>query len=171
MAFFVIFLIRCPRCGKLFALSQDVTRHTREGNCLKNDKSNMAEVDNVEKEWKCKDCIFSTDSKAEFIFHEALHAGAIKETNKEASGSTKLLPKYKCPTCSKAFPKTSLRNHIRQHTGEKPFPCAKCSISFSRRSHLIIHQRICNTSSKSLDKTGRRRSFVCSHCKEGFYTK
>ncbi|KAL6263127.1 hypothetical protein P5V15_005928, partial [Pogonomyrmex californicus] len=161
---------RCPRCGTLFALSQDVTRHTREGNCIKNSKSNVDDKMNVKKEWECKECIFSTDSKAEFIFHEALHAGAVHEMDKGTSGSSKLLLKYKCPTCAKIFTKTSLRNHIRQHTGEKPFPCMKCSISFSRRSHLIIHQKICNSLTKGLDKTGRRRSFICLECKEGFYT-
>lgn len=172
MMYFVIFSVRCPRCGMLFALSQDVTCHTREGNCFKDDKSNVAQVESAKKQWKCKDCIFSTDSKAEFIFHEALHVGAIQETNTGVPGrvSNRFL-KYKCPTCAKTFTKTSLRNHIRRHTGEKPFSCTKCSISFRRRSLLIIHQRVCGTPSKSLDITGRRRSFFCSHCAEGFYTQ
>nr|XP_012228098.1 PREDICTED: zinc finger protein 528-like isoform X2 [Linepithema humile] len=161
---------RCPCCGLLLALSQDVTKHTREGNCTKDDSSNAGEGD-VKKEWKCQDCIFSTDSQAEFIFHGALHTGAV-QVDEEVPSSSKLLPKYRCPICKKIFAKPSLRNHIIQHTGEKPFPCAKCSISFSRRSELSVHQRICGTfSSECLDTRGRRRRFICSECKEGFYTK
>lgn len=172
MIFFIIFSVRCPRCDMLFALSQDVTCHTREGNCFKNDQLNVDQAENAKKQWKCKDCIYSTDSKAEFLFHEALHVGAIQETNAGVSerALNKFL-KYKCPTCAKIFMKTSLRNHIRRHTGEKPFTCKKCAISFRRRSVLIIHQRICGSASKSLDISGRRRSFFCSHCKEGFYTQ
>ncbi|XP_011339120.1 zinc finger protein 845 [Ooceraea biroi] len=160
---------RCPRCGTLFALSQDVTKHTRHGSCRKSDTSDAAQVVGVKKEWKCKECVFSTDSQSELIFHEALHAGMI-EANEEESASSKLLPKYHCPICTKVFTKTSLRNHIRQHTGEKPFPCAKCSISFSRRSQLNAHERICSASLPS-DETGRHRCFVCLECKKSFYTK
>ena len=34
---------------------------------------------------------------------------------------------YKCPYCTKAFTASSiLRTHIRQHSGERPFQCAHC---------------------------------------------
>lgn len=122
--------------------------------------------------WRCNGCVYSTDSQAEFIFHEALHAGAVRDEASPASSPDKSSPRYRCPRCRKTFAKASLRNHVRQHTGEKPFPCAKCSVSFSRRSDLNAHQRVCGTPlSSELDESGRRRSYVCSECGEAFYTK
>ncbi|XP_076180238.1 uncharacterized protein LOC143153187 [Ptiloglossa arizonensis] len=179
---------RCPKCGTLFALSQDVTRHTRENNCRGDNKLSRAGTACVKDEWKCGSCSFSTDSRAEFIFHEALHSGiARNDDNEEPSGGGggKSLPKYSCPVCKRTFAKVSLRNHIRSHTGERPFPCAKCFVSFTRRSDLNAHQKECtgggggggggggNGSSSSVwsDESGRKRSFVCSECNNAFYTK
>lgn len=154
----------------LFALSQDVTKHTRHGGCSDLGKSDAAQAIGVKKEWRCKECAYSTDLQSELIFHEALHAGAVTADECESAPSRSLLTRYRCPICEKLFVKTSLRNHVRHHTGEKPFPCAKCSISFSRRSQLNAHQRMCNAC-LPLDKTGRQRSYVCLECKRSFYTK
>ncbi|KAF3426832.1 hypothetical protein E2986_03564 [Frieseomelitta varia] len=170
---------RCPKCGTLFALSQDVTRHTRENKCHgAAGELTKRRTSNPKDEWKCGSCSFSSNSQAEFIFHEALHAGAVRNDNEEDGNSGKSLAKYSCPICKKAFAKVSLRNHIRSHTGERPFPCAKCLVAFSRRSDLNAHQKECTGSASSsssssgwTNESGRKRCFSCSECNSAFYTK
>ncbi|XP_006607669.1 zinc finger protein 845-like [Apis dorsata] len=162
---------RCPRCGTLFALSQDVTRHTRENKCQEEDEGTKAKGGEG---WRCGECSFSTDSRSEFIFHEALHAGPVNPSGApERAGPARPLAKYSCPVGKRAFAKVSLRNHIRSHTGERPFPCAKCLAPFSRRSDLNAHQKECTGSSGWPDggSSGRKRGFACSECNNAFYTK
>ncbi|KAL2735792.1 zinc finger protein 729, partial [Vespula squamosa] len=159
---------RCPQCGVLFAFSQDVTRHTRDNKCNKKKKENEPKATIVRVEWICSICNFLTESQAEFIFHEALHEGAV-QTNKDEDDNAKSAVKYRCPLCKKVFRKVSLRNHIRSHTGERPFSCAKCYVSFVRRSDLNAHQRNCSSSDWP-NEINRRRSFICSECNSAFYT-
>ncbi|CAD1472749.1 unnamed protein product, partial [Heterotrigona itama] len=169
---------RCPKCGMLFALSQDVTRHTRENKCHGTAVGELSKTrtSNPKDEWRCGRCSFSSNSQAEFIFHEALHAGAVQNDNEEDGNPGKSLAKYSCPICKKAFAKVSLRNHIRSHTGERPFPCAKCLVAFSRRSDLNAHQKECTGSASSsssgwtTNESGRKRCFSCSECNSAFYT-
>ncbi|XP_069740508.1 zinc finger protein 341 isoform X2 [Narcine bancroftii] len=57
----------------------------------------------------------------------------------EAKGK---LQKLKCNYCDKMFAKNfDLRQHIRSHTGEKPFQCIVCGRAFAQKSNVKKHMQ------------------------------
>ncbi|XP_062930058.1 zinc finger protein 341-like isoform X1 [Mobula hypostoma] len=52
------------------------------------------------------------------------------------------LPKLKCSYCDKMFAKNfDLQQHIRSHTGEKPFQCIVCGRAFAQKSNVKKHMQ------------------------------
>ncbi|XP_055842248.1 zinc finger protein 189-like [Episyrphus balteatus] len=66
---------------------------------------------------------------------------------------------FKCSICDKAFRTTSARtNHELLHTDKRPHTCKSCGLSFRQTSHLSSHM---------LTHTGDKRH-VCNVCQKAF---
>jgi len=73
--------------------------------------------------------------------------------------------KYACNQCDKKYgQKCKLENHMRTHTGEKPYVCETCGNSFHVQGYLNKHIKETHTV-KTLS-----RDFHCDQCGRAFFT-
>lgn len=150
-----------------FILSQEVTSHIRANACRFQDSARV----NSSVFWNCSQCLFTTDSQAECYFHEVLHEPP--ESIKQVS-SDKLVEKYGCPICQKYFEKASLRQHLRQHTFERPFICTICRANFTRQTSLSNHVKCEHGDDVKVPKVltaVERDEWRCEKCLKRFQNK
>ncbi|KAK7930637.1 hypothetical protein WMY93_007032 [Mugilogobius chulae] len=70
---------------------------------------------------------------------------------------------FSCSVCKKTFPqKRNLKSHMRVHTGERPYHCVPCGISFKFQQNFCQHD---------LSVHRKDKPFRCRVCKKDFVDK
>ncbi|XP_064410478.1 zinc finger protein 131 isoform X2 [Latimeria chalumnae] len=72
-----------------------------------------------------------------------------------------------CQYCEKQFDHFGhFKEHLRKHTGEKPFECPNCHERFARNSTLKCHMTACQSGIGA--KKGRKKLYECQVCSSVF---
>ncbi|KAM4737182.1 zinc finger protein 341 [Anableps anableps] len=95
---------------------------------------------------KAKSCNHISNMAELSDFEKVIIPKQPRSSKKNADGATDHLkgkaPKLKCNFCDKFFSKNfDLQQHIRSHTGEKPFQCIVCGRAFAQKSNVKKHMQ------------------------------
>lgn len=131
---------KCEVCGKLFTKPEVMKRHKRSHSMTKDFSCTFCDMtfhrrdcltDHLrnhtgERPFQCTVCNKTFTRGFVLLRHMKIHADG----------------EFKCKVCHKTFDrKDTFNDHVRNHTGEKPYKCRFCPKSFSRSFVLTKHEK------------------------------
>ncbi|XP_019763479.1 gastrula zinc finger protein XlCGF57.1 isoform X2 [Dendroctonus ponderosae] len=126
----------CPTCGKQFFYAYLLKQHEYKHSDQKPFPCSKCD----------KGCLTSENLRRHMKTHDENYTKKV----------------YRCTVCRKIFPyPSSLSEHMKLHTGEKPHLCSICGKGFRQSGSLHFHQRI---------HTGYK-PFKCEKCSEYFKSR
>ncbi len=157
----------CQRCRQVFAADADLEAHVCRSFVDEREKTQLESDLSFEKPFRD----MSKSLEHAKLFHVfAGNKGRCNYCGKDVSNvkehvriHTGAKP-YKCSICAKDFRfHSSLSQHLKTHTNEKAYKCEVCGKAFAHSSNLSQHRK---THSTVTDKPHK-----CDHCSKSFHLK
>ncbi|KAM9860231.1 zinc finger and BTB domain-containing protein 40 [Aulostomus maculatus] len=128
---------QCPQCPKKLCNQRALQRHRVEAH---------RNTGRVKKKAACDLCGRTFAHPSGMIYHKRTEHFEEKP--------------FACEQCGTKFgANSSLKNHMRLHTGEKPYHCKHCDMSFTVAAALAYHTK---------KKHSEGKMYVCQYCKAVF---
>ncbi|KAF7694798.1 zinc finger protein 131 [Silurus meridionalis] len=143
-------MFRCDKCERCFKLFYHLKQHMKTHTTCS------------DKPYVCKHC-------GKTYAREGALKQHVNTCHYDAEELSKKLKKkvHMCVYCSKEFDHFGhFKEHLRKHTGEKPFKCPDCHERFARNSTLKCHMSACQNGAGA--KKGRKKLYECQVCGEVF---
>lgn len=128
---------RCPQCPEVLPTARALQRHSAQAH---------PEAARVKRKVVCDLCGRTFAHPSGMLYHKRTEHFEEKP--------------FACEECGAKFAaNSSLKNHMRLHTGEKPYHCKHCDMSFSVAAALAYHTK---------KKHSEGKMYLCQYCEAVF---
>ncbi|XP_058811979.1 zinc finger protein 271-like [Topomyia yanbarensis] len=149
---------KCDHCERFFVRNQDRFRHEQIIHSIESPAKLPTVWEGRKSNFPCAKCDRKFPSMKTMRIHFALKHPEVPV-------------RFKCTVCSKLFKhKTSLRDHMVNHTGQQPYGCVHCEERFVRKKDMERHLEGVH-GAEGADSSEQKERFACKYCPRTLLSK
>ncbi|XP_055618902.1 zinc finger protein 84-like [Toxorhynchites rutilus septentrionalis] len=148
---------KCDHCERYFVRNQDRVRHEQIVHSIESPAKLPAVWEGRKSNFPCSKCDRKFPSMKTMRIHFSLKHPEVPV-------------RFKCTVCSKLFKhKTSLRDHMANHTGQQPYGCVHCEERFVRKKDMERHLEAAHGADGATIE--HKETFACGYCPRKLLSK